>query len=78
MDILKDPRFMALFQQVIADREVRQEIMQKGVNAYLAERGVDISPVKVSLIPSADAGALTIKVENSGKSFKGSFTLDVS
>ena len=47
----EDPRLWTLIQQVLTNPEVRREIVGKGANNYLKERGVDlpidIDPVRL-------------------------------
>ena len=45
----EDPRLWTLIQQVLTNPDVRREIVAKGANGYLKERGVDL-PIDIALL----------------------------
>lgn len=73
----QDPRLWTLIQQVLTVPEVRREIVGKGANNYLKERGVDL-PIDIDLAIDEETNSLNVKVTKSGKNFKGSLNIEVS
>ena len=73
----EDPRLWTLIQQVLTNPDVRREIVAKGANGYLKERGVDL-PIDIDLTIDEATNALNVKVSKTGKSFKGALNIEVS
>ena len=73
----EDPRLWTLIQQVLTNSVVRREIVGKGANQYLKERGVDL-PIDIDLTIDEETNSLNVVVKNSGKNYKGSVNIEIS
>lgn len=73
----EDPRLWTLMQQVMTNPEVRREIVSKGANTYMKERGVELD-IDIDLSIDEATNSLNVVVKNTGKSFKGSLNIEVS
>jgi len=78
MDWIQDPRLWTFVGQLLTNHRLRREVLQKGVNSYLKEQGVDISPVEVDLDVDEAKQELFVRVKNSGDNFKGTLRVEMT